>query len=113
MKVKILYLSFFLFVALTANAQNAVSVENLRCEYLNNPLGIDIQHPRLSWEIGSVENNKSQKAYQILVSSDVALLEKDKADVWDSKKTNSNRTNQIAYLGKTLQANTLYYWKVR
>lgn len=113
MRTKNLYLLFFLFAALTAKAQNAVFVENLRCEYMNNPLGIDIQHPRLSWEIASVEKNKWQKAYQILVSSDVALLEKDKADVWDSKKTSSNRTNQIAYQGNALQANTLYYWKVR
>ena len=25
--------------------------DRLRCEYLNNPLGIDILKPRLSWEL--------------------------------------------------------------
>ena len=27
--------------------------ERLRCEYLDNPLGIDVVEPRLSWELRS------------------------------------------------------------
>ena len=29
----------------------AVTVEDLRCEYRENPLGIDVVKPRLSWKI--------------------------------------------------------------
>ncbi|KAA6299993.1 MAG: hypothetical protein EZS26_003867 [Candidatus Ordinivivax streblomastigis] len=105
-----LFLSVFIGYG---NAQPSVSTDNLRCEYMNNPLGIDIPHPRFSWEITSAGTDKKQTAYQILVSADAVSLEKDKAGDWDSKKTNSNRTNQIAYQGKPLRANTLYYWKVR
>jgi alpha-L-rhamnosidase len=47
------------------------------------------------------------------VSSDAALLSNDKADTWDSKKTNSSQTNQVVFKGKALQTNTMYYWKVR
>jgi alpha-L-rhamnosidase len=94
-------------------AQSAVSVINLRCEYLNNPLGIDIQRPRLSWELISDAKNKKQKAYQILVSTDSAALTLNKADAWDSKKKNSVQTNQVVYQGKSLKPFTLYFWKVR
>ena len=34
-----------------ASGQTALSVEGLRCEYLSNPLGIDVEKPRLSWII--------------------------------------------------------------
>jgi alpha-L-rhamnosidase len=32
-------------------ALHAAEVANLRCEYRNNPLGIDVPKPRLSWGI--------------------------------------------------------------
>ena len=41
-------------VGLSGLAQEApatLKAENLRCEYLNNPLGIDVTRPRLSWEL--------------------------------------------------------------
>ncbi|MDR2383603.1 MAG: family 78 glycoside hydrolase catalytic domain [Prevotellaceae bacterium] len=109
---------FFFFMLLSVmtisgKAQNTVSVVNLRCEYLNNPLGIDIQHPRLSWELISDAKNKKQKAYQIMVSTDSATLALNKADAWDSKKKNGALTNQIVYQGKPLKPFTLYFWKVR
>jgi alpha-L-rhamnosidase len=107
-----LVLSVLLF-AVYGNAQRNVGVENLRCEYMKDPLGIDIEHPRFSWELSSDENGKRQKAYQILVSTDASALKEDRADVWNSKKTAGNASNQIACKGSPLQANTLYYWKVR
>ena len=35
-----------------AAGQNSVSVGELTCEYLENPLGIDVVKPRLSWVLG-------------------------------------------------------------
>ncbi|KAA6300348.1 MAG: hypothetical protein EZS26_003511 [Candidatus Ordinivivax streblomastigis] len=109
---KFFLLISILFWAGYSHAQT-IAVTHLRCEYLTNPVGIDIQHPRLSWELISDDTNKKQKAYQILVSTDIASLEGNKAEAWDSKKITGNRTNQMAYSGKPLRANTLYFWKVR
>jgi alpha-L-rhamnosidase len=36
---------------LPLTAIHAVEVQNLRCEYLENPLGIDVAKPRLSWKL--------------------------------------------------------------
>jgi alpha-L-rhamnosidase len=41
----------------------------LRCDYLDNPLGIDSEAPRLSWQSDSLARNWRQTAYQILVAS--------------------------------------------
>jgi alpha-L-rhamnosidase len=72
----------------------------------------------LSWQLESVGKNPTedrrglrQVAYRILVASSPLLLQKDVGDLWDSGKVLSNRTFQIAYSGKRLNSNTLYYWK--
>jgi alpha-L-rhamnosidase len=42
---------------------------NLRCEYLGNPLGIDVLKPRLSWVLGEDPEARGQNAEQALASS--------------------------------------------
>ena len=61
---------------------------NLQCEYLDNPLGIDTSSPRLTWRIAQAE--KVQTAYQIMVSTDSIELANNKADMWDTKKTDAD-----------------------
>lgn len=51
----------------------------LRTEYLRNPVGIDIQYPRLFW---NCEGGKKQTAFQILAVTDGNT-------VWDSGKVSS------------------------
>lgn len=40
----------------------AVEVQDLRCEYLKDPLGIDVVKPRLSWKIGEKSEVRSQES---------------------------------------------------
>ena len=67
-----------------------VGVQNLKCEMLTNPLGIDVTQPRLSWEMVSKKRNVEQKAYQILVASSAEKLAQNNGDLWDSEKVNSS-----------------------
>ena len=90
----------------------AADVTNLRCEYLNNPLGIDVARPRLSWVIESTRRGARQTAYQVLVASSEELLKQNKGDVWDSGKVESDRQNGIEYSGKPLGSSQQVYWKV-
>lgn len=68
---------------------------------------ISNKQPRFSWEIA-----KEASAYRILVASEPQLLEKNKADFWDSKKVNSNKSS-AAYAGKALVPGNIYYWKIQ
>ena len=54
---------------------------SLRTEYLVNPIGIDIRHPRLMW---NCEGGTKQTAYRIVAKSDGQI-------VWDSGKVVSDR----------------------
>ena len=46
-------LCLFLILTLCLPALASLSPERLRCEYLDNPLGIDTPQPRLSWVVES------------------------------------------------------------
>jgi alpha-L-rhamnosidase len=96
--------------ALAATAVYATPV-HLRCEHLSNPLGMDAEHPSLSWQSDNTERNWHQSAYQILVASSTARLSS--PDVWNSGKQNSTESNGIVYRGPKLESRRRYYWTVR
>ena len=86
---------------------------NLRCEYLTNPLGIDVTQPRFAWVLEHSERGETQSAYQVLVATSAENLSRDQGDAWDSGKVASDDSTQIAYAGKALESGHRYYWKVR
>ena len=85
----------------------------IRCEYLINPLGIDVVNPRLSWILESEERGQKQTAYRIIVSSSIKSLNGDKGDLWDTGQVNSDQTIHIEYEGKPLESQQYCYWKVK
>lgn len=97
----------------SAKAQNKISVNNLQCEMLNNPEGIDVLQPRLSWQIDANVNDVKQTAYQIIVASTHENLNANTADLWDSGKVTSNESVNIIYNGKTLENRQNAFWKVK
>ncbi len=91
----------------------ATSVADLRCESLDNPLGIDARPPRLSWVLSSKERDQKQSAYQVLVATSESRLTPGKADLWDSGKVLSGQSIQVHYAGVPLASHTECFWKVR
>ncbi|NWJ49688.1 MAG: family 78 glycoside hydrolase catalytic domain [Bacteroidetes bacterium] len=104
---------FFSFLFSTCLAQENIVVLDLRCENLRNPLGIDKTMPRFSWKIQSDKQGTEQKAFQVLVASDVSLLDKNRADLWNSGKIVSSNNIMISYKGKVLNSGSVVFWKVR
>lgn len=85
----------------------------LRCEYLVDPLGIDVRAPRLSWIVEATARGQQQTAYQVLVAGDRDALTGDRGDLWDSGRVASGETSAIVYAGKPLRSHQPCYWKVR
>ena len=107
-----LFLIYFLsFFSIAINAQK-LSVSNLRCEYRQNPLGVDARMPAFSWELQSTQQNVLQTAFRILVADDSLLLQKNTGNTWDSKKIISGASIQVKYNGPSLQAAKKYFWKI-
>jgi alpha-L-rhamnosidase len=90
-----------------------VSIDRLRCEYLENPSSIDVAQPRLSWIIRSRQRGQRQSAYQVLVASTPEALAKEQGDLWDSGRVDSDQTLHVEYTGQTLRTRMRCHWKVR
>ncbi len=78
----------------------------LRCEYLTNPLGIDVAQPRFSWALEHTERGQVQTAYQLRV------VKASGAVAWDSGRVESGETTQIVYRGEPLVSGQRYQWSV-
>ncbi|MFZ6028524.1 MAG: family 78 glycoside hydrolase catalytic domain [Chloroflexota bacterium] len=83
-----------------------MKIVHLRCEYAENPLGVGVLRPRLSWQLASDIPGARQSAYQIQASSDDNLE-------WDSGKVASDRSLFVAYDGPALHSRQRITWKVR
>ncbi|HRP55632.1 family 78 glycoside hydrolase catalytic domain [Agriterribacter sp.] len=123
----IIYLVLLSVISFTSpqcvSEKKGVVVKDLRCEYLNNPLGIDIVKPNLGWIIETADDlkNVTQVAYRILVASSPEVLEKNIGDIWDSEKVLSANSTHVSYgeainnspAGEQLGSETQCYWKVK
>jgi alpha-L-rhamnosidase len=109
------FMRLFAIVYLSFIAISLASAEpvNLRCELLENPLGIDATSPRLSWQSIAATPNWMQSAYEILVATQPGLLKPGSADIWDSGKIQSAESVGIVYGGPAVQSRHRYYWTVR
>ncbi len=60
-----------------ASAEVPVKITKLRCEYLENPLGIDVAQLLMSWICESNERGQKQTVYSVLVASSRENLKKE------------------------------------
>ncbi len=94
----------------------SIHPRQLRLEYRENPLGIDVAAPRFSWLAAPADpkaRGLRQTAYRILVASSERALRAGSGDLWDSGRVASGDSAQIVYAGKPLASRTAAYWKVQ
>jgi alpha-L-rhamnosidase len=94
-------------------AAQAIGILDLRCEQLENPLGLDAPRPRLSWKLDSNQRGQKQTAYEIIVATSARNLRPGRADLWDSGKVVSEDTTEIYYSGAPFGSRQACYWMVR
>ncbi len=92
---------------ISAYAADKTTVKNLICEYHTNPIGIDVQKPRLSWQIESTAQNVVQTAYEIKVTDSSGKL------VWNTGKVKSDQSVDVVYDGPALKSMQRVSWQVR
>lgn len=112
MRLKTILLSLVAIVNLTiaSSATNRVTVNSLRCEYLEEPLGVDVPDPRFTWTYTG--KDFSQASCQINIATTPELLKQNKADVWNSEKIQSSNSFVVFKGNKPLESHRKYYWNV-
>ena len=110
--------TFIMVAALFLSVSHGLAVaplapQRLRCEYLENPLGIDAAPPHLSWIVTGEGRARRQTAYQIIVAGGEAAIRAGRGEVWDSGKIVSAETSRISYVGPALASAARAWWAVR
>ena len=100
-------------MAFTGKPTTALSVDNLLCDHLQEPIAIDNTCPHFNWMNHSNRQNDAQTAYEIEIASTPKLLQRGKADIWKSGKVASSESVMVPYNGPDLQQRHIYYWRVR
>lgn len=106
----LLLLLLFLAIFTHLHGQEA---KNLRCEYFQNPVGIDAPNPKLSWIIDSDKKDVLQTAYHIQAAGSLKALEKGGKLLWDSGKVTSGQSIHVVYQGPPLSSRQRVYWRVK
>ena len=110
--MKYLYISILLLLYNSPVAQsNECRPVNLRCDYIENPIGIDNPTPRLSWMLQDKRSGAKQCSYRIIVDIDSISVKNGDGKIWDTQKVNSDKMLQT-YSGRKLAPFTKYYWAV-
>ncbi len=108
----VLYILLAFAASSCQKASDKIPVENLKCEYLVNPIGIDAEAPRLAWQITGNKNGLMQTAIKIIVGTDSLEVASGKGNEWNSGKIKSENSMAI-YSGKSLKPFTKYFWSVK
>ena len=103
----------FAFCSISGVVIAQSQVVSLRCEYHENPVGIDIEQPRFSWQIKSGDKSVLQTAYEIRVATSIAELEHSNTHLWSTGKVESSESVNIVYDGPALNSMQRAYWQVR
>jgi alpha-L-rhamnosidase len=113
-KHTLLPIIFLIFIFVSCNKHSSsISFDKLLVNTKQNPSTIETKQPVFSWVVDAEGFNKSQSAYQILVASSEENLNETDADVWNSKKVESNKSAFVKYQGQDLKAMKTYFWKVK
>ncbi|TDQ06949.1 glycoside hydrolase family 78 protein [Pedobacter metabolipauper] len=111
--LKLLYpcLLICLVLPLSGKASGYADIQPiaLKCEHLENPIGVDAAHPRLSWMMSDNRTGAKQTAYRIVVGTDSLAVRNGKGVTWETGKVLSSN-NLVIYNGKALAAFTKYFW---
>ncbi|HEY1020177.1 MAG TPA: family 78 glycoside hydrolase catalytic domain [Sediminibacterium sp.] len=98
-----------LLPCLVATAFAQTSVSHLLTENKSNPVEVEEQAPRFSWQLSATQRNTMQTAYAIQVWE----AGNKKNTVWNSGKIMSDQSVYVPYAGKALQSGKKYNWSVQ
>ena len=93
-------------------AFGATAVCGLRCEHAVNPMGVNVDFPRLEWNLNAARRAVKQSAYRILVADSRESLAADCGTLWDSGRVDGDQTIAIRYAGLPLKSGQRCLWKV-
>ena len=101
------------FPETVARPVGPLSVDNLKCEYKADPIGIDASRPRLSWQLASAGRGVVQSAYELQVATSLESLQNEADLLLATGRVASSQSIHVEYSGPPCTSRTRYHWRVR
>ncbi|WP_375582870.1 family 78 glycoside hydrolase catalytic domain [Cyclobacterium xiamenense] len=111
MKIHFQLLSLVVFIGFACRQEASVEVRSLTTNHVDRPLGLE-ETPIFGWQIQE-PNGFNQQAYRLLLASHPDSLESGTADIWDSQKVISGRSQGLKYPAALPEGGTRVYWNVQ
>ncbi|AIQ70091.1 family 78 glycoside hydrolase catalytic domain [Paenibacillus graminis] len=86
-----------------------LTVQKLRVEYKENPVGLDVRFPRISWQLQSEERDVLQQSYEIEVSVEADF----RRILWSSGRVYSEQSAHVELAELLPGSRQRYYYRVR
>lgn len=86
-----------------------LTVQKLRVEYKENPVGLDVRFPRISWQLQSVDRDVLQQSYEIEVSVEADF----RRILWSSGRVYSEQSAHVELAELLPGSRQRYYYRVR
>ncbi len=96
----------FLLTVVYQSIYAQLTIYQMLCEQMTNPVGISTSKPRFIWKINASMPSTKQVAYELVVK-------KGKKSVWTTGKIASDQSVFVQYNGQSLDQDTKYNWQVR
>ena len=107
-------LMVLLALGMTSCATHRTKIVNMRCEYQTNPIGIDTEQPRFTWNYAG-DSKWQQEGYQLYFSKDpkkLKHLRHMKSGVWSQSPVETSNSAAVRSNHIPLLWHTTYYWRV-
>lgn len=102
--IRTCFTTLLILITFCCKAQQA-TVTHLLCENRENPVGVDINNPSLSWQIAATYKDYIQKEVSIQFSDDSTFS--------SSSFINNKQSTPSLFLHKKLLPAHTYYWRVQ
>lgn len=105
-------LIFLLMESCNTSTIPGLTATQLKCNNIENPAGTG-NYPVFNWIAVSDIRGEKQKAYQIILDTNVNKLKSGNNCLWNSGKIISSASSWIKYAGPEINPGTKYFWRVR
>lgn len=96
-----------------AAVKDPLVVRDLRAETLKDPLGLDVQAPRLSWTAWTRRRGAQPSAYELQAATHPKDFKSGEKLLWSSGRVQTHDPLHAIYAGPTLKSRQEVLWRVR
>lgn len=100
-----------LFLTVSSAQEEQYSITHTSVDYMESPMGVDLQEFFFSWKLQSPQRDVKQAAYQVVLSE--AEDFSGEHLIWDTGKSEQEQSILIPYGGRRLAPGKTYFWKIR